>query len=76
MGGDDAFNHTGGDASDGRGSELATIDGLVKEIGGSMKFTSQAGLGMTVAISLPIQKDFPGNISANANGQSVAIAAI
>ena len=60
----------------GYGSAFATVDDLVSEIGGSMNCTSQAGLGVTVAISLPIQKDFQRNIGAKANGHSVAIAAV
>ena len=60
----------------GYGSAFATVDDLVSEIGGSMNCTSQAGLGLTVAISLPIQKDFQRNIGAKANGHSVAIAAV
>ena len=66
----------GDGAFDDNGSVLATVDDLVREIGGSMKRTSLAGLGMTVAISLPIHKDIQPNTGAGANGQSVAIAAV
>ena len=66
----------GDGALDGHGSALATVENLVGQIGGSMKRTSQAGLGMTVAISLPIHKETQPNIGADTNGQSVAIAAV
>ncbi len=71
----DEFRDSADDARDGRGVDMAIVDDLVKENGGSIQLTSQTGLGTTIEISLPLQEEFPGRTCAVANGHAVAIAA-